>query len=43
MIIRKATLDDLDQIEIIENECFVDPYKREDLIYELTTIPYLTI
>lgn len=39
MIIRKATLDDLDQIEIIENECFVDPYKREDLIYELTTNP----
>ena len=39
MIIRKATLDDLDQIEIIENECFVDPYIREDLIYELTTNP----
>lgn len=39
MIIRKATLDDLDQIEQIENECFVDPYKREDLIYELTTNP----
>ena len=43
MIIRKATLDDLDQIEIIENECFVDPYKREDLIYELTTNPCSTV
>ena len=43
MIIRKATLDDLDQIEIIENECFVDPYKREDLIYELTANPCSTV
>ena len=43
MIIRKATLDDLDQIEIIENECFVDPYKIEDIIYELTTNPCSTV
>lgn len=39
MIIRRATLSDLDSIEAIENECFIDPYKREDLIYELSVNP----
>ena len=30
-IIRKATLDDIEDLLNIENECFVDPWKRKDL------------
>jgi len=36
---RKLTLSDLDALEIIENECFIDPFKKEDLLYELKDNP----
>ena len=36
---RKLTLSDLDALEVIENECFIDPFKKEDLIYELKDNP----
>lgn len=38
-IIRKATLDDIEDLLKIENECFVDPWKRKDLDYELMENP----
>lgn len=34
-----ATLDDLDEILVLENESFVDPYKEKDLIYEISENP----
>lgn len=39
MIIREASLSDLDSIYILEKECFINPWKKEDLVYELTTNP----
>lgn len=42
-LIRKATLDDLEDLLKIENSCFVDPWKKKDLIYELGENPINTI
>ena len=36
---RKLTISDLDALQLIEEECFVEPFKREDLIYELNDNP----
>ena len=36
---RKLTLSDLDALQVIENECFIDPFKKEDLLYELKDNP----
>ena len=30
---------DVDELVSLENECFVDPFKREDLLYEITSNP----
>ena len=38
-MIREATELDLEALELIENECFLDPYKREQLLYELNENP----
>lgn len=38
-IIRKATLDDIEDLLKIENECFIGPWKRKDLVYELMENP----
>ncbi len=37
--IRKATLNDLDAIYEIEQSSFVNPWKKSDIEYELTTNP----
>ena len=38
-MIREATELDLEALELIENECFLDPYKKEQLLYELNENP----
>ena len=38
-LIRKATLDDIDDLLVIENKCFSDPWKKKDLQYELSENP----
>ena len=38
-LIRKATIDDIEDLLKIENECFIDPWKRKDLEYELKENP----
>lgn len=39
MIIRKATLKDLEKIKQIEDESFAIPFKEKDLIYEICDNP----
>ena len=39
-MIRMMTLNDLDEVMIIENESFNAPWKKDDLIYELNDNPY---
>ena len=36
---RLATLNDFDDIQKIENECFIEPYSTEDLHYEFEKNP----
>lgn len=36
---RSSSLNDIDELLEIENESFVNPWKKEDLIYELTSNP----
>ncbi len=36
---RYLNSNDIDSMFVIENECFVDPYKKEDLFYELNENP----
>lgn len=36
---RNATLNDVDELNKIEIQSFVDPWKKEDLIYELSSNP----
>lgn len=36
MIIEKLTINDIDQIENIEKECFIDPWPKEAFVRELT-------
>ena len=36
---RLATLDDFEQVQRLENECFKEPYSTEDLRYEFTKNP----
>lgn len=36
---RNATLDDIDELNKIESQSFVNPWKKEDLIYELSINP----
>lgn len=36
---RLATIDDLDRLYELEQECFKEPYKRSDLEYELISNP----
>lgn len=38
-IIREANINDLDDIMVLENECFIDPWKRKDWLYELSENP----
>ena len=38
-LIRKAILDDIDDLLVIENKCFSDPWKKKDLQYELSENP----
>lgn len=38
--IRPACDEDLPSIEAIENLCFINPFAREDLLYELHSNPY---
>ena len=38
--IRPATNNDINSILEIENLCFVDPWKKEDLLYEMHSNPY---
>lgn len=38
-LIRKATLDDIDDLLVIENKCFSDPWKKKDLQYEISENP----
>ncbi|MDO5415177.1 MAG: ribosomal protein S18-alanine N-acetyltransferase [Bacillota bacterium] len=39
VIIRQATVDDVDDIYEIEKLCFPDPWSRDSLIYEMTENP----
>jgi len=39
LIYRLANINDLDRLFEIEKECFKQPYKKEDLQYEVTTNP----
>jgi ribosomal-protein-alanine N-acetyltransferase len=36
---RFASLEDFDEVEKIENECFIEPYSTEDLHYEFEKNP----
>ena len=36
---RLATLNDFDDVQKIENECFIEPYSTEDLHYEFEKNP----
>ena len=36
---RRLTELDIDELLLLENECFKDPFKREDLLYELKDNP----
>ena len=36
---RRATIHDFDDVLSIENECFKEPYSREDLLYEFNENP----
>ncbi len=40
MEFRFATIDDLNAIVSLENECFSSPYKEKDVIYELSENPF---
>ena len=40
--LRRATLEDLDALMEIENECFVSPWKKSDMEYELKDNPVNT-
>ena len=37
--IRKATINDVESLLILEDECFVAPWKKENLLYELNENP----
>ncbi len=39
MIIRKASKDDLNELCLIQNECFLEPWKKEDILYEIEKNP----
>lgn len=39
MIIREATKEDFEQVYEIEKTCFIDPYPREQLVYEFEENP----
>ena len=40
MVVIKADLNYIDDILKIENESFIDPLKKEDLIYEINDNPF---
>ncbi len=39
MMIRKALLEDLNDIYSLQKECFLEPWKEEDIAYELSKNP----
>ena len=43
MEIRLATLNDIPSLSIIENECFIHPWKDSDLAYEINENPVSTV
>ena len=36
---RAATTKDFDQVLLLENECFIEPYSKKDLLYEFEENP----
>ena len=36
---RAATMKDFDQVLLLENECFIEPYSKKDLLYEFEENP----
>ena len=40
MEVRFASKDDLNNIVILEKECFLFPYKEKDILYELNENPF---
>ncbi len=37
--VRECTKEDLENLCVIENECFVNPWSKDDLLYEIATNP----